>query len=41
MLEGYASGSTDAVIIDAVAYDTAKTLTQLDSVLYLGNSIRN
>ena len=37
MLEGYASGSTDAVIIDAVAYDTAKTLTQLDSVLYLGN----
>jgi hypothetical protein len=37
MLEGYASGSIDAVTIDAVAYDTAKTLTQLDSVLYLGN----
>ena len=36
-LEGYESSSVEDVIIDAVAYDTAKTLTQLDSVLYLGN----
>ena len=36
-LEGYESKSVEEVIVDTVAYDTAKTLTQLDSVLYLGN----
>jgi hypothetical protein len=36
-LEGYSSTSVEDAIIDTVAYDTAKTLTQLDSVLYLGN----
>jgi len=37
MLEGYASANPIEVVVDAVAYDTAKTLTQLDSVLYVGN----
>ena len=37
MLEGYASADPDMVAIDATSYDTAKTLTQLDSVLYVGN----
>tara|TARA_R110002096_G_scaffold262892_1_gene456347 strand:- start:2222 stop:7234 length:5013 start_codon:yes stop_codon:yes gene_type:complete len=37
MLEGYASADPAEVVIDAVSYDTAKTLTQLDSVLYVGN----
>jgi hypothetical protein len=37
MLEGYASSSVEEAIIDTVAYDTAKTLTQLDGVLYMGN----
>jgi len=36
-LEGYQSSSVEEAIIDTVAYDTAKTLTQLDSILYLGN----
>jgi len=36
-LEGYGSSSVEEAIIDTVAYDTAKTLTQLDSILYLGN----
>ena len=36
-LEGYESGSVEDVIIDTVSYDTAKTITQLDSILYLGN----
>ena len=36
-LEGYESASVEDTIIDTVAYDTAKTLTQLDSVLYIGN----
>ena len=36
-LEGYESSSVEEAIIDTVAYDTAKTITQLDSVLYLGN----
>ena len=36
-LEGYESKSVEEVIIDTVAYDTAKTLTQLDGVLYVGN----
>ena len=37
MLEGYESKSVEEVIIDTVAYETAKTIAQLDSVLYLGN----
>ena len=36
-LEGFESFSVDDVIIDTVSYDTAKTITQLDSILYLGN----
>ena len=36
-LEGYASSSVEEAIIDTVAYDTAKTLEQLDGVLYVGN----
>ena len=37
MLEGFESTSVEDTIIDTVSYDTAKTITQLDSVLYLGN----
>ena len=37
MLEGYESKSVEEVIVDTVSYETAKTLAQLDSVLYLGN----
>ena len=40
-LEGYQSSSVDEAIIDTVSYDTAKTVTQLDSVLYLGNLTGN
>ena len=36
-LEGYSSSSVEEAIIDTVAYDTAKTLEQLDGVLYVGN----
>jgi len=36
-LEGFESSSVEEVIIDAVAYEKAKTLTQLDGILYLGN----
>ena len=36
-LEGYESSSIEDAIIDTVAYDTAKTLEQLDGVLYIGN----
>ena len=35
--EGYISTSVEDVIIDEVSYDTVKTMTQLDDVLYLGN----
>jgi len=35
--EGSSGASVDDVIIDTVAYDTAKTINQLDNVLYLGN----
>lgn len=35
--EGYKSTSVEDIIIDSVAYDTAKTITQLDDILYLGN----
>ena len=37
MLEGYESASVEDTILDTVAYDTAKTITQLDGVLYIGN----
>ena len=37
MLEGFEGFSVEDTIIDTVSYDTAKTITQLDSVLYLGN----
>jgi len=36
-VEGAASGDLEKVIIDTVAYDTAKTINQLDGVLYVGN----
>lgn len=36
-LEGAAQSSLDEVIIDTAKYLTAKTLTQLDSRLYMGN----
>lgn len=36
-LEGYKEAAVEEAIVDTVAYDTAKTLTQLDSILYLGN----
>ena len=35
--EGSSAASVDDVIIDTVSYDTAKTIQQLDNVLYLGN----
>ena len=38
--EGYQSSSVDEIVIDTVAYDTVKTITQLDDVLYLGNLTR-
>ncbi len=37
-LETRATGSVEEVIIDTIAYDTAKTIQQLDNVLYLGNT---
>lgn len=37
LLEGYEESSVEEAIVDTVAYDTAKTITQLDSILYLGN----
>ena len=37
-LETQASGSPSEVIIDTISYDTAKTIQQLDNVLYLGNT---
>jgi hypothetical protein len=37
LLEGYEGLSVEEVIVDTVAYDTAKTLAQLDGVLYIGN----
>ena len=40
-LETKATGSVAEVIIDTIAYDTAKTIQQLDNVLYLGNTTRN
>ena len=36
-LEGFTSSSVEDVIIDTTSYETAKTINQLDGVLYLGN----
>jgi hypothetical protein len=36
-IEGVIPASVEDVIIDTVSYDTAKTINQLDGVLYLGN----
>ena len=36
-LEGFQSSSVEDVIIDTISYETAKTINQLDGVLYLGN----
>ena len=36
-IEGVVPSSVEDVIIDTVSYDTAKTINQLDGVLYLGN----
>ena len=36
-IEGSSPASIEDVIIDTVSYDTAKTIQQLDNVLYLGN----
>ena len=36
-IEGATPASLQDVIIDTVSYDTAKTIQQLDNVLYLGN----
>ena len=36
-IEGFTSGSLEEVMIDTTAYETAKTINQLDGVLYLGN----
>lgn len=36
-LESYVEGSLDEIIIDNVAYEKAKTLEQVDNVLYMGN----
>ena len=37
-IEGFSSGSVESVIIDTTSYDTAKTITQLDNILYVGNT---
>ena len=36
-LEGFTPGSVEDIIIDTVSYESAKTISQLDGVLYLGN----
>ena len=36
-LEGFEEFSVEDVIVDTISYDTAKTINQLDGVLYLGN----
>ena len=40
-LEASAAGSVEEVIIDTISYDTAKTIQQLDDVLYLGNTTKS
>tara|TARA_Y100001937_G_scaffold18647_1_gene25721 strand:+ start:9436 stop:15012 length:5577 start_codon:yes stop_codon:yes gene_type:complete len=37
-LETQSTGSPSEVIIDTVSYDTAKTIQQLDNILYIGNT---
>lgn len=37
-LETASTGSVAEVIVDTIAYDTAKTIQQLDNILYLGNT---
>ena len=37
-IEGVSPASVDDIIIDTISYDTAKTMQQLDGVLYLGNT---
>ena len=37
-IEGFSTGSLEEVIIDTTSYDTAKTINQLDGVLYVGNT---
>ena len=36
-LEGFKESSVPEIIVDTVSYDTAKTINQLDGILYLGN----
>tara|TARA_R110002012_G_scaffold46022_2_gene122049 strand:+ start:6388 stop:12009 length:5622 start_codon:yes stop_codon:yes gene_type:complete len=36
-IEGFTSGSVEEIMIDTTSYETAKTINQLDGVLYLGN----
>jgi len=36
-LEGFAPGAVDEIMVDSISYSTAKTLNQLDNVLYVGN----
>ena len=36
-LESSSSGTVTDIMVDTVSYDTAKTINQLDNVLYLGN----
>jgi hypothetical protein len=40
-IEGTSPASVEDVIIDTVSYSTAKTIQQLDNVLYLGNLTSN
>ena len=40
-IEGSSPASVDDVIIDTASYSTAKTIQQLDNVLYLGNVTSN
>ena len=39
-IEGFSTASVEEVIIDTIGYDTAKTIQQLDNILYLGNTTR-
>ena len=40
-IEGSAPASVEDIIIDTVSYNTAKTIQQLDNILYLGNLTSN
>ena len=37
-IEGFSSTSLEDVIIDTISYETAKTINQLDGILYIGNT---